>query len=46
MNPYVTAGYSVVLVTLAVYAAWLVLKSARLRRATERTASTKAGRRA
>ena len=35
MNPYVTAGYSAVLVTLAVYSAWLLFKSARLRKATQ-----------
>ncbi|MDA8397602.1 MAG: hypothetical protein M0Z29_07105 [Actinomycetota bacterium] len=46
MNPYVTAGYSAVLVTLAVYAAWLVIKSARLRRAILKAGSTEAGGRA
>ncbi|MDA8209520.1 MAG: hypothetical protein M0Z92_11040 [Actinomycetota bacterium] len=35
MNPYVIAGYSAVLVTLAVYSAWLVFKAAKLRRATQ-----------
>ena len=39
MNPYVAAGYSAVLVTLAVYSAWLVFKSARLRKATQGTRS-------
>lgn len=40
MNPYVTAGYSAVLVTLVVYSAWLVFKSARLRKATQGSRSS------